>query len=158
MIDQDVREEMAATVHEIWSHWMKYLFEVAIWNDDGSVTIPADRARRWFRQMVTDYSSLPAAEQESDRHQADKIFECLAMYDRPKSIGQQIRKLREAQGMSQEGFANKLRTVHILTLPHVINEFEHDNFWPDWPSVEVLERIARALGACLEIRLVMRED
>jgi len=154
----DLREELAALSHDIWAHWMRYLFTISIWNSDGSVTIQADDVKRWFRQAQTDYADLSEAEKESDRHQADKILKCLAMRGQPEPIGEQIRRLRNARGMSQEGFANKLRTVHILTLPHVINELEHDNFWPDWPSVEVLERIARALDARLEIRLVPEED
>jgi len=157
MIDPDLREELAALSHDIWSHWMRYLFTVSIWRDDGSVTIPTDKVERWYRQMQTDYANLSDAEKESDRHQADKILKCLAMRGQPEPIGEQIQRLRNARGMSQEGFANKLRTVHILTLPHVINELEHGNFWPGCPSVEVLERIARALGARLEIRLIADE-
>lgn len=70
-------EEIATAQHEIWSHWMKYLFQVSKKNEDGSVTIPADKVTRWVRQMNTPYSGLTEDEKESDREQAGKILEIL---------------------------------------------------------------------------------
>jgi hypothetical protein len=73
----DIRELLASEQHEIWSHWMKYLFSVSNHNDDGSVTIPADKVSQWTRQLKTDYSLLSEKGKESDRHQADKIIALL---------------------------------------------------------------------------------
>ncbi len=72
--DDKLRERLAAEQHAIWSHWMRYLFSVCRLNEDGSVTIPVDKAERWQRQMSTDYSALTEREKESDRHQSDKIL------------------------------------------------------------------------------------
>lgn len=69
--------KLADVQHEIWSHWMKYLFEVSIQNDDGTVTIPADKVEHWKRQMVTHYDDLPSKEQESDLEQAEKVMALL---------------------------------------------------------------------------------
>jgi hypothetical protein len=66
-------EKIAALQHEIWSHWMKYLFEVSIHNDDGSVTIPSDKVERWVRQINTNYEDLPVEEQAGDLEQAVKV-------------------------------------------------------------------------------------
>jgi len=74
----DLREELAALSHDIWAHWMRYLFTISIWNSDGSVTITAKDVKRWFRQAQTGYWLLSETEKESDRHQADKILECLS--------------------------------------------------------------------------------
>ena len=71
------REALAATQHAIWAHWMIYLFGVSRLNPDGSVTIPADKAERWIRQMNTHYLDLPESERESDRRQADKVIDRL---------------------------------------------------------------------------------
>jgi len=60
--------------HEIWSHWMKYLFQVSIQNDDGTVTIPADKVETWRRQMTTLYANLSEREKESDIEQAKKVL------------------------------------------------------------------------------------
>jgi hypothetical protein len=79
-IPEDVRERLAAVQHEIWAHWMRYLFDVCETNDtrDGRVVIiPADKVKRWQRQMNTPYVDLTDREQESDRHQADKILATL---------------------------------------------------------------------------------
>lgn len=67
-------KKFAALQHEIWSHWMKYLFEVSIEHEDGSITIPAGKVARWKRQIDTDYDELSPEEQESDIEQAIKII------------------------------------------------------------------------------------
>ena len=68
------RERLAAIQHAIWSHWMTYQFSVCLRNDDGTMTIPAQKVARWERQASTPYSRLPESERESDRHQADRIL------------------------------------------------------------------------------------
>lgn len=73
MSDQ-LREALADVSHEIWAHWMRYLFSVAITEPDGARTIPADKVRRWTRQMATPYAELPESERVSDLEQADKIL------------------------------------------------------------------------------------
>ena len=67
-------EELATVQHEIWAHWMTYLFEVSETNEDGSVTIPADKVARWKRQINMKYSDLSAKEKKSDLDQADKVI------------------------------------------------------------------------------------
>lgn len=67
-------DKLAEVQHEIWSHWMQHLFEVSTTNEDGSVTIPSDKVRRWKRQISTQYSNLSPMEQESDIEQAQKIL------------------------------------------------------------------------------------
>ena len=66
-------EKLADQQHEIWSHWMKYLFEISTQNEDGSVTISAEKVERWKRQMNTEYSNLSTKEQKSDIDQAEKV-------------------------------------------------------------------------------------
>lgn len=74
----DLIEQLASTQHEIWSHWMEYLFSVSEHHSDGSVTIPADKVERWRVQMCTDYYELNDAEKESDREQAMKVLDALS--------------------------------------------------------------------------------
>ena len=66
-------EELAKVQHEIWSHWMTYLFKVSILNKDGSVTIPADKVEQWKKLTKTDYSDLTDEEKKSDLDQARKV-------------------------------------------------------------------------------------
>lgn len=69
-----VRETLADTQHEIWSHWMRYVFLICPRNEDGSVTIPANSVERWQQQMNTPYAELAEREQASDLEQADKVI------------------------------------------------------------------------------------
>ena len=70
----NVLEKLATLQHEIWCHWMRYLFEVSIQNGDGTVTIPANKVDRWKRQMNTKYSDLSDAEKVSDMEQGEKVI------------------------------------------------------------------------------------
>ncbi len=67
-------DRLADMAHEVWAHWMRYLFSVSIQNEDGSVTIPADKVERWKRQMDTNYYDLTGREQKSDINQAKKYL------------------------------------------------------------------------------------
>jgi hypothetical protein len=73
-----VLEKLADCQHEIWSHWMKYLFSVSTENEDGSVTLPAEKVNRWQRQMNTKYANLSPKEQRSDLEQAMKIMDVIS--------------------------------------------------------------------------------
>ena len=70
----DLREVVAGIQHDIWAHWMRYLFSMARHNPDGSVTISTEHVQRWTRQMEAGYADLSEREQEIDRHQADKVL------------------------------------------------------------------------------------
>ena len=74
---ETLRERLANVQHEIWSHWMKYLFNTCKRNTDGSYTIPKDKAEKWMQQLSTPYEKLSEAEKNSDREQADKIIKIL---------------------------------------------------------------------------------
>lgn len=81
-----LRSALAAVQHDIWAHWMRYLFSVGDRVDDGSVLIPADKVKRWERQIHADYDDLSEEEQASDLEQADKVlsvFDVVA-YDAPE--------------------------------------------------------------------------
>ncbi len=73
----DLREVVAAIEHERWSHWQRYLHEQCEVNEDGSLTIPAELATRWARQMNTSYDALTEKEKDSDREQADAYIHAL---------------------------------------------------------------------------------
>ena len=70
-------EVVADKQHEIWSHWMQYLFSVCTENKDGSVVIPADKVERWKRQINTPYEELTEREKNSDREQAEKVLDAM---------------------------------------------------------------------------------
>lgn len=74
-MDERLREALAAYAHdEAWSGWMNYLLSKSTVNADGSWTIPAISAERWYRQMSMPYHLLPEAEKESDRKEADRML------------------------------------------------------------------------------------
>ena len=70
-------EKLAEVQHEIWSHWMKYLFSTTFIDDNGDVIISPDKAKHWKRQMLTPYSDLTEKEKESDRHMAQRVIDLI---------------------------------------------------------------------------------
>ena len=66
--DYEALEEVLATnQHEIWSHWMKYLFSCCEKDIDGNMTIPVEKVKRWRLQMTTEFANLTEEEKQSDR-------------------------------------------------------------------------------------------
>jgi hypothetical protein len=71
------REKMGEVQHLVWSHWMEYYFTAGILNKDGTHTIPADKVKRWQRQMNTTYNDLPLREQALESYHVDKTLAVL---------------------------------------------------------------------------------
>lgn len=91
----DTREAVADIQHAIWAHWMRYQFSVCQQNDDGSLTIPAEKVERWQRQIDTDYAGLSEREKDSDRDQADKVLGVLGNVDAIKALQRRWQMLEE---------------------------------------------------------------
>ena len=75
-----MREALASISHEIWAHWMAYLFNLCDEEVDTSrlgYVIKWEHAKHWLRQIQTDYVDLTEAEKDSDREQADKILKVI---------------------------------------------------------------------------------
>lgn len=72
-----MRESLANLQHEIWSHWMRYLFSKGVTGHDGVFMLSCQCVELWQRQMNTPYAELSDKEKDSDREQADKIIDCL---------------------------------------------------------------------------------
>ena len=73
-MNEELRTKFADTAHDVWAHWMLYQFSQCEYNADGSVTIPAEKVKRWSRQMNTPFVELTEKEQASDYEQADKYL------------------------------------------------------------------------------------
>jgi len=71
------KETLASIQHEIWSHWMHYLFSCCETSNSGNLWIPKDKVNHWKRQMNTKYDKLTEKEKDSDREQADKVIKAL---------------------------------------------------------------------------------
>jgi len=80
-MNNEIREEIAALCHEQWSKWMDYLYSKSELNDDGSITIPPNKTRRWARQACTAYHNLSELERDGDREEADKFIEVFLRSD-----------------------------------------------------------------------------
>ena len=79
-----MKGKLANLIHEIWSHWMIYLFSRCAFiqdkKDSDKYVIPTHLVQRWTRQIKTKYSDLPEHEKQSDRDQADKIISVIKKY------------------------------------------------------------------------------
>lgn len=74
MTDRNKTYKAKAT-HEIWSHWMKYMFEQCEpVGPNGTLVIPKNLEERWKRQMNTSFYGLTLKEQESNYEMADKFL------------------------------------------------------------------------------------
>ena len=69
-----MKEELSSAIHTIWAHWTKYILSICFLNDDGSFTIPKEKADTWLRQIQTDYKDLTEKEKDSDRDIVDKFL------------------------------------------------------------------------------------
>lgn len=71
------REQLAALQHEIWSDWVRHMFEVSHTNADGTVTIPQKYVQQWQHEINTAYAELSEEEKDGDRKQVDKLISLL---------------------------------------------------------------------------------
>lgn len=54
-----MRQQLANLMHDQRCGWMRYLFDVSLNNQDGSVTIQPEKVSQWKQQMITSYTELP---------------------------------------------------------------------------------------------------
>lgn len=67
---EELVEKLACIEHERWARWQAYLHGYCcVENNDGSLTIPAEKVRLWQRQIDTIYDKLSESEKESERIQ-----------------------------------------------------------------------------------------
>ena len=74
---QEWLEAIADVQHEIWSHWMRYLFSTTTDMGHDGLAISPSNVMRWAHQMNTPYSELSEKEKDSDRDQAKKVRDAL---------------------------------------------------------------------------------
>ncbi|WP_026116244.1 hypothetical protein [Nocardiopsis valliformis] len=65
---------LASIEHERWAHWQRYVHERCERREDSSLVIPAELAKRWEKQIKTQYEDLTDEEQESDREQVRRYL------------------------------------------------------------------------------------
>ncbi|MFN0074005.1 MAG: hypothetical protein ACKVVP_21205 [Chloroflexota bacterium] len=71
-------ERLAATEHDRWAHWQRYMHGMAERRPDGALILPAELVERWEAQISTSYADLSEAEKESDREQVRRYLPLLA--------------------------------------------------------------------------------
>lgn len=69
-----LREHLAATEHQRWADWQRYLHSLCDSREDGALVIPAALVARWERQVATEYAALSEAEKLSDLEQVDRYW------------------------------------------------------------------------------------
>ena len=77
MNKQELREELAAKIHEQWTGWMEDLFSRCtphLFSKSG-LHIPAKNVDHWQNLMITQYSELAEKSKDSDRKEADWMIE-----------------------------------------------------------------------------------
>lgn len=74
----DLRERLAASEHERWSHWMQYLFSRCARREDGAYIIAPHDVTWWEQLIVTPYKDLTERSKNSDRKVADEVLAILS--------------------------------------------------------------------------------
>jgi hypothetical protein len=69
-------DALAADQHDIWSHWMNYMFTCGVFLPDGTWVMPPSLVGRWQRQANTPYHELSDAERQSDRDVVSEFVVC----------------------------------------------------------------------------------
>jgi hypothetical protein len=102
----DLREALADLSHDIWAHWMRYLFLKCDLPEpeDGRYIIPAGLVQRWTRQCETPYAQLSEREKDSDREQADKILAVLPAPVGWVPVAERMPEDMKPVGVWSEGF------------------------------------------------------
>lgn len=73
-----LKQQLAKNQHEIWSHWMRYMFSQGQMQADGSWLMPADKVERWQRQVEASFDELEAlGETASDYEMADWVLKAM---------------------------------------------------------------------------------
>ena len=78
--NEGLRERLAALEYDRWVRWQRFLHTQCIRNDDGSLTIPADKVQSWERQTAIAYAQLSEYAKDVGREEADNTLAVLAGY------------------------------------------------------------------------------
>jgi hypothetical protein len=73
-------EEAANLEHSRWARWQKYLHNLCIKNEDGSLTIPKERVDWWENEIATPYKDLKEEIKEYDRIEVKKYLPLIKKY------------------------------------------------------------------------------
>ncbi len=76
---KEQRETVADLEHEQWAQWAQAMIV------DPTVSLSADRERRWIRLSTTKYADLSEAEKDQDRIWADKVLAAISPPGEPSS-------------------------------------------------------------------------
>lgn len=85
-IEGELKEWLAAAIHDQWAHWTEYMMN----------NLTEENIERWRRQIKTPYEDLSEEEKDSDRDFADAyIYLLLTWLDQVlfKSLQEELRKV-----------------------------------------------------------------
>lgn len=70
-----LQDKAAEAAHDIWAHWMNYMFAQGKFNEDGSWTMPPDKTKQWQEQAkMFFYEIVKNDMQQSGYHIAQKYI------------------------------------------------------------------------------------
>ena len=76
-----MKEKIAALIHKIWANWINYILSISIVNEDGSITIPQEKAREWSVLSKKDFIELSEKDRSNSLRSADKILAIAITHD-----------------------------------------------------------------------------
>jgi hypothetical protein len=127
-MDNEILEKFADAQHEIWSHWMKYLFTKGWDQPDGTFKISRREVERWRRQMETPYSELSDSEQISDKDVVKEHMQDCIIALVEKSVSASLDNLEEEfvliEKDSWEEIQETLEVISNTELEGAINDIK----------------------------------
>jgi len=79
-MEKELVEILANIEHKRWAGWQSYLHSLCVKNDDGSLTIPAERVKWWEDEINTKYIDLTEKLKQYDRNEVTKTLSAISHY------------------------------------------------------------------------------
>lgn len=98
-------ERLSAIIHDVWSHWQKYLHSKCEIKEN-KVLFSRELFERWERQLTTSFNLLSEEERQSDRDIMKKFY-----FDFISKVEQ--RKVEEIREMIKNYLDNELNILKL---------------------------------------------
>lgn len=124
--EDNVKERFAREIHNIWSHWTQYMFQVELVDIGDSYRLSNKTAERWQRQMDTPYSELTETEKDSDRKQVEKLWPLIVALIRQAEVDavEEFAKQVDQRAQSKMAMTGKLEGSHYAAMQELLREWE----------------------------------
>lgn len=156
---------LAMSVHDVWAHWMDYMFTQGEFLVDGGWAMPKEKVDRWQRQARTHYNGLTEKEQKSDIEIALNKFGFVNEIDREnEKLQKENATLREELAgihLEHQKRLDRMRKDHleldakvatrdeVIEAANIVYEMWMNTTMPHIPALQdPIDKLGKALVEC----------